>query len=278
MIQKTILSTHDLVLSNGVAKPDISIVEGLTLIHSRRESSATVFAMTISGRMKQKSGSIMFRHSDRLWSARETDTQVSGDMWEQQLSGNHIASVSSDDGAEETIEITASRKLHKRIALAGVVEIDRLERLIPVRSVIREQAAWRSSWYKPVPRKISQIDSFAQAADVIGLEIDDERARKTNIGQLDPTERFKLRVVLALMSTPRASLVLIDDIDQVRSQEIRDELLVSLRNLSAYLPVAVISSNSDRLGICDHSIRIEDDQAIVVSSTQSRQKSGVTKQ
>lgn len=54
----TVLSTQALVLAGGVAKEDLAIGPGYTEIVAPPESSATVHALTLAGRMKPKSGTI----------------------------------------------------------------------------------------------------------------------------------------------------------------------------------------------------------------------------
>ena len=223
-----VLRTHDLVLSTGSRKPDLDIGEGLTLIHAERESSATVFAMTLAGRMKPKKGAVA----------------LGGD------------------------EQTKPSHLHRDVALAGVSQLDELERLVPLRVVIREQAAWAQPWYKFVPYDVTKIASFRWACDLLGLEVTKEMAKKQTVGGMNPKNRLLLRIALALVARPNASLLIVDDIDQVRSMELRHEVLERLARVSREIPVIAFSANPDSIPECREVIHLAG------ASEEAREESG----
>lgn len=211
-----VLRTHDLELSTGSRKPDLTIGEGLTLIHAERESSATVFAMTLAGRMKPKKGSVALGEDEQ----------------------------------------TKPSHLHRDVALAGVSQLDELERLVPLRVVIREQAAWAQPWYKFVPYDVTKIDSFRRACDLLGLEVTKEMAKKQTVGGMNPKNRLLLRIALALVARPNASLLIVDDIDQVRSMKLRGEVLEHLARVSEEIPVIAFSANPDVIDECNEIIHL----------------------
>lgn len=219
----TVLETRDLILASGATKPNIVIEPGLTLIHMDRESSATVFAMTLAGRMKPRSGEVS------------------------------LICEPEDEDSDPVIHTTQSA-LHQLVALAGVIQVDQLERAVPLQSVIREQIIWASPWYRRVPRDVTQIETFRNFAAVVGLDTERIDLKHTTVGDLDPGDRFRLRVVLALLARPEARLLVIDDIDQVRSLRIRDELLENFHQLANYIPVVVTSANPDTKEISDQVI------------------------
>lgn len=140
-----------------------------------------------------------------------------------------------------------AKVLAKDIACAGVTEIDSLERLVSVRTVVREQIAWASPWYRIVPRSIDDDPGWRRSADILGLDLDP----RTLIGDLDVGQRFLLRVALSLLSRRDPQLLVVDDPDQVRSMELRSEILARLKEVSADLPVLVVSTNPDVDGIAD---------------------------
>ncbi|MCF4006543.1 hypothetical protein L1O03_05040 [Corynebacterium uropygiale] len=150
--------------------------------------------------------------------------------------------------------LTGARERARYCALAGVSELDGLERLVPVRTVVREQLAWATSWWKHTPRpEDSDYPALAQLLDLdITLDdtVDDLRAR----------DRFLLRIVLALLSRPDASLLIVDDIDQVKSMTVRDEVFFRLKNLSQRIPVIVNSSNPDTTGTVDRALWISPEE------------------
>ncbi|MCS4535181.1 hypothetical protein [Corynebacterium sp. HS2168-gen11] len=203
------LATKDLVVISHVAFPDFKVpATGLSLLVTQREQAATTLSLTLAGRMKPIAGSIL----------------LFDDLGEQRF--HHIA-------------------------LAGVPEIDSLERNMPLRSIIREQAGWALPWYRRVPRSIEQIPTYMHYAqltgftDETGAPISDQRARQLKVGDLDPYQRLLFRIVLALMARPQAKLLIIDDIDQVRSMRLRKKLLATLQQLSTELPVVAVTVNTD---------------------------------
>lgn len=76
-----------------------------------------------------------------------------------------------------------------------------------------------------------------------------------SVAELDTLTRLRLRVLLALTSRPNASLLVVDDPDQLRNIELRDALLESLRGVAQTLPVVVASVNPD---IGDHAEHVID--------------------
>lgn len=145
-------------------------------------------------------------------------------------------------------ETAKPKELAKNIALAGVMEIDSLERLVTVRSVVREQIAWASPWYKRVPRDISEHPRWEGAAKHLELDVEPGAL----IGDLTVSERFRLRIALALVARPEAKILIVDDPDQVRSMTLRAEILGALNNVARELPVIVVSTNPDFDGLAEH--------------------------
>ncbi|WP_080794730.1 hypothetical protein [Corynebacterium pacaense] len=140
-----------------------------------------------------------------------------------------------------------ARQLARHIALAGVTEIDSLERLVTVRAVVREQIAWASPWYRLVPRAIDQDSSWRHYSEMLGLDLNPG----TLVGDLDVGQRFLLRVALSLISRRDPKLLVVDDPDQVRSMQLRSEILSRLKEVSTAVPVLVVSTNPDFDGIAD---------------------------
>ncbi|MCQ9342523.1 hypothetical protein [Corynebacterium kozikiae] len=128
-------------------------------------------------------------------------------------------------------KFTSPDELYRHVAFSGVPDIDYVERLVPVRSIVREQIAWISPWYRRTPSNIDQIERYYTAAERIGFTMSNQEAKHTTVGELDPLERFKLRICLALLARPEAELLIVDDIDQLRSLRLRAEFLQALRGL-----------------------------------------------
>ncbi|APT92431.1 hypothetical protein CPHO_05525 [Corynebacterium phocae] len=213
---QVVLTTRDLVLATGFQIPDFRVITGLNLIHASRETSATVLALTLAGRMKPNSGGVAL--DERLVTHRE---------------------------------------LFRDVALAGAAEIDRLERLVPAWTVVREQVAWSRPWYQPTPRNMDCVEDVARAFDAVGLELDDAALRATKVGDLDVSARLKLRTALALIARPDPTLIIVDDIDQLRSNHLRHKFLDALKHLSSQVPVLAISANdAEENNHVDNVIRI----------------------
>ncbi|CAB0648147.1 hypothetical protein NY035_10640 [Corynebacterium diphtheriae bv. mitis] len=214
-----ILSVTDLHMVSGTHLPELKIYAGLSLVHCGRENSATTLSMTLAGRMKPISGTIELKVQD------------------------------SDK------VLTTPRQLHKAVALAGVPELDSLERLVPVTAAVREQLAWSQPWYRRVPRDVTKSETFINAAKLLDLPNSKEFASQS-IGDLDPLTRFRLRIALALIARPHTDLLIVDDIDQIRSLRLRADLLRELKNIAASIPVVAMSANDDVDKIADHEIHV----------------------
>ena len=208
-----IMTVTNLEVISGTKFTDFTIpATGLTLIHTGREQASTTLSMTLAGRMQPRRGRI-------------TITTPDGRAYH-------------DD-----------RRRFQHIALAGVPDIDSLERLVTVRAVIREQAT---------PRSIDNIPSYTQAAELLGFTMTNDDAT-TLVGELDTLSRLVLRILLAIMARPDADLLIVDDIDQLRSMELRNKLLVKLRDYSQLKPVIATSVNPDFTYLCHNHVTLTTD-------------------
>ncbi|MEJ5996846.1 hypothetical protein [Corynebacterium sp. H130] len=216
MYDTPFLEVRDLEVATGMRVPDFELNTSMNLLLTGREASATTTMLTLSGRMKPKSGDICL-----------------------QTRGGETLITPRDRGA--------------RIALAGVPAIDGLDRNVPARTYIRETSAWANPWYRRTPRKVQNIEQWQHVSELFDLHIDPDE----QVGKLNATHRFILRVALALIARPDPELVIIDDIDQVRSHEIRAELIDHLRVLSEHVPVIVASTNRDTNKQFDRVISLE---------------------
>lgn len=130
----------------------------------------------------------------------------------------------------------------KRTALAGVEFIDGLERMVSAREAIREQVAWAQPFFKPVPKNIMNhklVEPWLKPLRLENLDVN------KSVGELGVMDRFRLRVLLALVSRPNAELLVVDDIDQLKKMALRHEILLDLAEVSAYVPVIVTTVNEE---------------------------------
>ncbi len=204
-------SVRDLELSTRQQIPDFDIYPGCNLLHVSRESSATVLALTLAGRMRARSGGITG---------------------------------------------LGHKQAFRQVALAGATEIDSLERLVPAWTVVREQLAWSQPWYRLTPRDVDRVDSVQDAFAAVGLDYTNAQLKEVAVGKMPVLDRLRLRVALALIARPAARLVVVDDIDQLRSNRLRGQFLESLSQLSQTLPVVAVSANGAQDGQVDHIVRI----------------------
>lgn len=223
----TVLKTTDLVLASGTAVPDLNIRSGFTMVHCRRESSATTLAMTIAGRMNPKKGTITLSQRHRAW--------------------------------------TKTTEIHKRVAFAGVPELSEVERLVTVHTAIRERAVWAGNWWKLTPRNIEKIPAYTAAAKLVEFDFDNATAKKTLVGELDPFDRIKLHVVQALISRPDPVALIVDDIDSLRSLILRRNFLHLLSRIATNFPVIVLTSNAADRQYTDEYLQVDITSKTVLS-------------
>lgn len=144
------------------------------------------------------------------------------------------------------IEVAGRTSVHDRFkvtALAGVPEIERIDRLVPAREVVREQVAWASPFFSFTPRKQEKLKEHDLVAPWLApLELE-ELDLDRKVGELHVLDRFRLRVLLALIARPEAELLIVDDIDQIKQMELRQTLLEELREVARDVPVLVNTVN-----------------------------------
>ena len=148
-------------------------------------------------------------------------------------------------------EPTSPRQRFKRVALAGVELIDSLERQVDVREFIREQVAWSQMFFIPVRRDILNHPKVEPWLEPLGLT---HLEPSLDVGKLNVEDRFRLRVMLALIARPDADLVIVDDLDQIRSLKLRNEVIEDLATLSRQVPVLATTVNDPEEGHADHII------------------------
>lgn len=130
----------------------------------------------------------------------------------------------------------------KRTALAGVPLLDSLERQVSVREVLREQVAWAQPFFSWTPKDIMRHKYVARWLAPLKLQgLDAEQP----VGELNVLERFRLRILLALVSRPYAELLIVDDVDQIKDMDLRRELLGDLVRVATHVPVVFTTVNEE---------------------------------
>lgn len=132
-----------------------------------------------------------------------------------------------------------ARAVQHRSSAVGFAGLDDLDEEVSVAAAVREREAWLASWYRIVRRP-----DDAHVATVCGRVFGDRpvpTARQV-VHSLDETSNLMLRISLAMLSNP--SLLVIDDLDQLRDSGSRIEVWESLRRLSARDGVTVLVASS----------------------------------
>ena len=143
---------------------------------------------------------------------------------------------------------TQARSRFKQVALAGTTLLDTLERQVATREVLREQVAWAQPFFSFVPKDIvhhKKVEPWLEPLGLTGLDA------STDVGDLSVADRYRLRVMLALIARPDAPVVIVDDIDQLRAADLRDEILADLKRLSQRIAVLVTTVNEDPKNYAD---------------------------
>lgn len=143
-----------------------------------------------------------------------------------------------------TLEVLGQHKpaaIRQRVAIAGVEQIDTLDRDLRIRSILSEHRNWGRSWWK-IPARADQDYYEHLCGQVFG-----ERQLPPithYISQLSALERILFRICLALHpSRQHAEMLIMDDLDQLREQEQRLELLHILGAIATDIPVLVTTVN-----------------------------------
>lgn len=131
------------------------------------------------------------------------------------------------------------RSVQKISSVAGFAGIDTLEESVTVGAALRERLAWISPWFAIV-RKSNDVDVANLCAGIFGTE-PIPRAN-TVIWDLDDTQQFLLRLVLATLSSPQ--VLFVDDIEQLRSTEARSVIWARLAHLAAGGTAVVVAASS----------------------------------
>lgn len=131
----------------------------------------------------------------------------------------------------------------KRTALAGVDFVDHLDRQVSARECIREQVAWAQPFFARVPKDIMGHKFVEPWLEPLHLE---ELDVNRHIGDLGVMDRFRLRILLALVSRPKAELLVVDDVDQMKKMSLRSQIMDDLEAVASRLPVIVTTVNEEQ--------------------------------
>lgn len=123
---------------------------------------------------------------------------------------------------------TGAAAIRQISAIAGFADIDEVDDGVRVRAVLAEQLAWQTPWYRWAPKP-----DLAHLAAVCGPVFGDKPLPDlgARVGDLPEVDRMLLRIALALTDEP--ALLIIDDLEQVRSRPDQRVLATRLIDLAA---------------------------------------------
>ncbi|CAM5282863.1 hypothetical protein MAUB1S_04696 [Mycolicibacterium aubagnense] len=130
---------------------------------------------------------------------------------------------------------TGPRGIRQHCAIAAFADIDELEEMVTVQTVLTEQRRWVSPFPAWVPVQSDTPEMTAVFGDIPLL------SPKTFIIELSDLELFLLRITLALMSD--RPVLMVGDLEQVRDNERRDLAVQRLGALAEHRTVVVGVTN-----------------------------------
>lgn len=132
-----------------------------------------------------------------------------------------------------------ARAVQHASSAVGFAGLDDLDEEVSVGATVREREAWLAPWYAVVRRPDDAHVAQVCGRVFSGLQV--PRARQA-VHDLDETSNLLLRISLAMLSNP--SLLVIDDLDQLRDADNRLRVWESLQRLSRRDGVTVVVASS----------------------------------
>ncbi|WP_448852651.1 hypothetical protein [Corynebacterium sp. 335C] len=134
------------------------------------------------------------------------------------------------------------RDIRRHVAIAGVDQLDELERNLTVRATLREYRYWTRTplWFPP---KVDEDYLEEIAGPIYGDR--DLPPLDAFVSQLPSLDRHLLRIALALRPAhgTEQEMLIVDDLEQVHELEERLWLLSRLKELAEEIPVVVNAVN-----------------------------------
>ena len=173
---------------------------GLTVLSGRGGGGRTALALTISGRMKPRTGTL------------------------------------------EVLGETKPSVIRKRVAIAGVDDIDLLDRDVRIHVILSEHRAWSTPWIMWAPR--ADQDYYESVCRPVFGERD-LPPLDAYVSQISGLDRLLIRIALALRPANGAEIgmLVMDDLEQVHEFDDRLILVTVLSRLAEDIPVVVNAVN-----------------------------------
>lgn len=145
-------------------------------------------------------------------------------------------------GDLDILGLVKDRDVRRHVALAGVPQVDELERSVTVADIVTESKAWAAPWYKRVT-KADTGDLSALCAEVYGdRELPD---LSIYVSELSALDNMLLRICFALRPAhkERPSMLVVDDIEQLADLSDQRDVLRILAGLAENMAVVVTTVN-----------------------------------
>ena len=145
--------------------------------------------------------------------------------------------MASTTGEVTVLGKTKRSKIRQMVAVAGVEQIDALDRDVTIRTALSEHLNWT------VPRRASQEYYEHLCGRVFGQR--DLPPLNSYVSQISALDRILIRIALALhpASHQPIRMLVMDDLEQVRELDDRLQLVQILTELSQVIPVIVMAVN-----------------------------------
>ena len=150
--------------------------------------------------------------------------------------------MASTTGEVTILGETKRSKIRQMVAVAGVEQIDALDRDVTIGTALSEHLNW-SRWWWTVPRRASQEYYEQLCGRVFGQR--DLPPLNSYVSQISALDRILIRIALALhpASHQPIRMLVMDDLEQVRELDDRLQLVQILMELSQVIPVIVMAVN-----------------------------------
>ena len=137
---------------------------------------------------------------------------------------------------------TTARHIRPHVAIAGIEEIDSLDRDVRVKTIVTEHLVWSRPWLSWTP-PVSQEKYEELCSETFGKR--DLPPLDVYVSQLSGLDRILLRIALALNPADgkRIDMLVMDDLDQVREYGERLILVKILHRIAENIPVVVNAVN-----------------------------------
>lgn len=146
------------------------------------------------------------------------------------------------EGSLNVLGMEKPKLIQRHVAIAGIDQIDLLERSVTVAAVLRETISWAKPWYSPLHNP-TEDDLVAYCGRVYGNR--PLPPLNAYVSQLPILDKLLLRISMALQPAHRhlIHMLIMDNLEQVQREEDREFIIEALTAISEIIPVIAFSVN-----------------------------------